>query len=169
MPEVIECPECRRKLNLPEGLLGEQVQCPSCGTTFTGAAAYRLAPKPPARPVPAPRVDENRRRPRERDDDPRRRDWDDDLEREGKNPDRGAAVLTLGILALVFSCLFIPGLVLGIIALAMGTSDLNEMTRGRMSRAGEGSTQAGKVCGLIAIVLSVMSLFFWCMAYAKDF
>ena len=83
-------------------------------------------------------------------------------------PDRGAAILTLGILGLVFSCIPIAGWILGGIALGMGNNDLGEIARGRMSRAGEGATQGGKICGLIALILSTLAVFFWCMAFARD-
>ncbi len=78
-------------------------------------------------------------------------------------------MLTLGILGLVFSCIPVVGWVLGGIALGMGNSDLQEMERGRMARAGEGATQGGKICGLIAIILNTLALFIWCMAYSRDF
>src|SRR5262245_16519801 len=34
MVSVIDCPACKRKLRLPEELLGQKVQCPSCGMAF---------------------------------------------------------------------------------------------------------------------------------------
>ena len=66
-------------------------------------------------------------------------------------PDRGAAVLTLGILGLVFATC----LVLGIIAWSMGNSDLREMAAGRMERSGEGLTSAGRICGMIGVILGI--------------
>jgi predicted Zn finger-like uncharacterized protein len=36
MPEIISCPECERKLRVPDHLLGKKVKCPGCGTMFTG-------------------------------------------------------------------------------------------------------------------------------------
>ena len=33
MPEIITCPSCQRKLQAPESILGQDVQCPSCGAT----------------------------------------------------------------------------------------------------------------------------------------
>ena len=183
MPEVIECPDCRRKLSMREEFLGTQVKCPSCGATFIASLEYRPAPKPLS-PLPEPERlrrdydDDDRRRDREEEDRPRRdrddvrrrrRDpYDDDRDYDRVRPDRGAAILTLGILGLVFSCIPIAGWVLGGIALGMGTSDLGEIARGRMSRAGEGATQGGKICGLIALILSTLAVFFWCMAFSRD-
>src|SRR5262249_47173441 len=36
MPEIISCPECQRKLRVPDHLLGKKVKCPGCGTLFKG-------------------------------------------------------------------------------------------------------------------------------------
>src|ERR1700674_5512656 len=49
MPEIIQCPQCDRKLKVPEDLLGKNVKCPTCGATFTAAAAggAPAAPPPP--------------------------------------------------------------------------------------------------------------------------
>ena len=53
MAEITHCPSCQRKLSVPENLLGQSVQCPSCLTTFTASLA-RPAPQysPPAAPPP---------------------------------------------------------------------------------------------------------------------
>ena len=183
MPEIIECPECQRKLSMKEEFLGSQVKCPSCGCTFIASTSNRPAPLPPPPPPPPeqPRRDDDDRPRRRRDsydDDRPRRDYDrdDDRPRRRRDPydddrvkaDRGAAVLTLGILGLVFSCIPIVGWVLGGIALGMGNTDLGEMARGRMSRAGEGATQGGKICGLIAVIVSTLFVFFWCIGFANN-
>jgi hypothetical protein len=66
MAEVITCPTCSRKLQLPDELLGQLVKCPGCARTFQAAregAAPRPAPRQkrieqprpaaaPARPLP---------------------------------------------------------------------------------------------------------------------
>jgi uncharacterized membrane protein YidH (DUF202 family) len=67
-------------------------------------------------------------------------------------PHRGGIILTLGILGIV--CCFICG----IIAWVMGKSDLREMAAGRMDRSGEGLTQAGKICGMISVILWIIAL-----------
>jgi uncharacterized membrane protein YidH (DUF202 family) len=67
-------------------------------------------------------------------------------------PHRGGIILTLGILGIV--CCFICG----IIAWVMGNSDLREMAAGRMDRSGEGLTQAGKICGMISVILWIIAL-----------
>jgi hypothetical protein len=62
-------------------------------------------------------------------------------------PHRGATVLTLGILGLAVCC------ICGIVAWAMGNADLREMAAGRMDRSGEGLTVAGKICGIISVII----------------
>jgi hypothetical protein len=160
MQEIISCPSCHRKLQVPESLIGQDVQCPTCGATFVGAAgAPAAAPGPavqshPGYPAPAPRP------PRGAYDDrrPYRDDYDDyDRPRYGRGPrrdllpHRGSAVLTLGILSLI-PCA-ISALILGIIAWVMGQSDLREIRAGRMDPEGEGTTKAGWICGIIGTCL----------------
>jgi hypothetical protein len=80
-------------------------------------------------------------------------------------------VVTMGILGLVltvFPAVPLAGLVLGIIAWVMGSADLAEMRAGRMDPEGQSQTSAGRVCGIIAVVLHIVSVvvvaaFFLCM------
>lgn len=44
MPDMIACPECRRRLKLPPDCVVELVQCPSCGEEFTSDSVPRLLP-----------------------------------------------------------------------------------------------------------------------------
>ena len=67
-------------------------------------------------------------------------------------PHRGTLVLIFGILGLVTCFGF------GIAAWIMGNNDLKEMDAGLMDPAGRGSTQAGKVCGMIAVILNALLL-----------
>ena len=49
------------------------------------------------------------------------------------------------------------GLILGLVAWILGNSDLREMQAGRMDREGEGMTQGGRICGMIATILAIVS------------
>jgi hypothetical protein len=49
----------------------------------------------------------------------------------------------------------------GIIAWVMGNNDLREMAAGTMDPAGRGLTQAGKICGMISVILAIVGLFIW--------
>jgi hypothetical protein len=152
MQEIISCPSCQRKLQVPDSLLGQDVQCPTCGATFVGNAAGVSSVPPSARPAPypppSPRRDDYGPRGGydeydQRDRGPYRRGPRRDL-----MPHRGAAVLTLGILSLV-----VCGIVLGPIAWVMGHTDQAEIRSGRMDPDGEGLTNAGKICGIIGTFL----------------
>jgi len=72
-----------------------------------------------------------------------------------QRPHRGTLILVLGILGLV--CCFICG----IVAWVMGNGDLREMDAGRMDPSGRGLTQAGKICGIVSVVLQIIGLVFW--------
>jgi len=66
-------------------------------------------------------------------------------------PDRGGAVLALGIVGLAtMGCYGVPGIVLGIIAWVMGNNDLRAMNQGLMDPSGRSNTNAGRICGIIA-------------------
>jgi predicted Zn finger-like uncharacterized protein len=63
MPEIINCPQCERKLRVPDNLLGQAVKCPTCSMTFTASAALSELPPmagpeaaapPPSAPQPEP-------------------------------------------------------------------------------------------------------------------
>ncbi len=71
-------------------------------------------------------------------------------------PHRGTMVLVLGILGIVINCF-----ILGIISWVMGNTDLSAMRAGTMDPSGEGLTQAGRICGIISVVLGVLGV---CMA-----
>jgi predicted Zn finger-like uncharacterized protein len=203
--ELVSCPECQRKLRVPDNLIGKQVKCPTCGHTFTADPVAQAPPPPPPpeeKPTRTSKVsrdekddddeDEGRSRRKhpssrrnddddEDDDRPRRRsrsrreddDEDDDRGRRRRDfiPHRGGAVVTMGILGLVLTVVpLVPlaGLVLSIIAWVMGTTDLAEMRAGRMDPEGESQTSAGRVCGIIGVVLHIVSAvivaaFFFCM------
>ena len=67
-------------------------------------------------------------------------------------PHRGVLILVLGILGIV--CCFICG----IVAWVMGNNDLKEMAAGAMDPEGRGLTQAGKICGIIGVVLAIIAI-----------
>ena len=70
-------------------------------------------------------------------------------------PHRGGLILALGILGIV--CCFICG----IIAWVMGNGDLREMAAGRMDPSGQGLTQAGKICGMVSVILQIVGFVIW--------
>ena len=62
-------------------------------------------------------------------------------------PNRGTTVLVLGILGLVVCQ------VCGIIAWVMAIKDIPKMEAGAMDPGGLSQTKAGKICGIISVVL----------------
>lgn len=65
-------------------------------------------------------------------------------------PHRGNLILILGIVSLV--CCQI----LGFVPWIMAKGDLQKMAAGAMDPEGEGATNAGKICGMIAVILAVL-------------
>src|SRR6516225_428189 len=69
MPQVIACPKCQTRMQVPDNAAGKQVRCPTCKDVFTipapalqpvGAGAAAAPAPPPAsaaapRPAPPPR------------------------------------------------------------------------------------------------------------------
>jgi hypothetical protein len=70
-------------------------------------------------------------------------------------PHRGVLILILGILGLTFC-----GIFTAIPAWLMGSGDLKQMDAGAMDPSGRGLTQAGKIMGIIGVVLGVIGLGF---------
>ena len=79
-------------------------------------------------------------------------------------PHRGTVILVLGIVGLVVGLLGscccgifgIAGCICGIIAWVMANRDLKEMAAGTMDPSGRGMTQAGKICGIISVILAIV-------------
>jgi hypothetical protein len=122
--------------------------------------AYEEEPKKKSGP--------GRRQSRDDEDEPRparrRRDDDDDDDeddyaprRRSRVPHRGGLILTLGIISLVVWCCPLAGWIVGGIVLNMANKDLAEMAARRMDDSGHGLTMAGKICGIIAVVLSTLN------------
>ena len=70
-------------------------------------------------------------------------------------PHRGTLILILGILSLVCCTIFT-----GIPAWIMGSADLKEMDAGTMDPEGRGITNAGKICGMIGCILTIVVIVF---------
>ncbi|MGB7768587.1 MAG: DUF4190 domain-containing protein [Verrucomicrobiia bacterium] len=78
-------------------------------------------------------------------------------------PHRGTLVLVFGILSLVICA---P---LGIAAWIMGSGDLKEMDAGTMDPSGRGTTQAGKICGIIGTILMMIGIIVFGIAFLFGF
>ncbi|MER3414945.1 MAG: hypothetical protein C4297_01865 [Gemmataceae bacterium] len=151
MPQVMSCPACRSPVKIPDELIGRQVRCPTCQDVFTAAADTGQEPgvataQPAARISPAA---------------PPPPKYHTSLE-----PHRGGAILTLGILSLVLSLVFLClplGLPLGFFAWSMGNTDLRKMREGRMDPNGLGVTQGGQICGIIGSIFCLICIALICL------
>jgi len=161
MPEVLTCPSCQRKLQVPEDLLGQDVQCPTCGATFlarVGAAASTAGSRNNESPSRALQKSSRRERDPEPEDFP---DYDGGARRSkvrrrrrsDYEPHRGPMIMTMGIV----SIFFMP-LILGPIAWIMGNNDLAAIRAGRMDPEGESQTNTGKICGMVGTILGIVQL-----------
>jgi hypothetical protein len=89
---------------------------------------------------------------------------DDDKDRPHRlAAHRGTLILVLGILSLVAIQ------ILGPVAWLLGNADLREMRAGRMDPSGESQTNIGRVLGMIATLLMVVSLVIACVIVALFF
>lgn len=70
-------------------------------------------------------------------------------------PHRGTLILVLGILSLVVCQ---P---LGIAAWIMGNGDLKQIDAGTMDPTGRGTTNAGRICGIIGTILLIIGVIVW--------
>jgi hypothetical protein len=167
MAEIITCPACARKLQVPESFYGQTVQCPECAHQFVAdphASSVQTAPSPiaPASPPSSPQEDDRPRRRKPDHDD----DFDDDFDdmrplRRSGVPHRGGTILALGIISLVIFPY--ATVVCGPLAWIMGNTDLAEIRAGRMDSSGEGMVQAGRVLGMISTILILGAILFLCL------
>lgn len=73
----------------------------------------------------------------------------------GMKPHRGTLILVLGILG------FLVCFICGIFAWVMGSADLKEMDAGRMDPSGRSLTNAGRIIGIINIILVCVMILFY--------
>lgn len=175
MAEIVACPACGRKLQVPEAYFGQTVQCPDCAHQFTAephVEKVQTAPRAAASPSrSADRYDDDDRPLRRRDF---RDDFDDDdddfgelrpLRRRRGTPHRGGLILALGLISLVGGISIYLPFVLGPVAWIMGNSDMAEIHAGRMDPSGEGMVQAGRVLGIISTAFLVIGLVGMCLIF----
>jgi predicted Zn finger-like uncharacterized protein len=78
-------------------------------------------------------------------------------------PHRGGMILAFGLIGLVGHMLIpIAPIIFAIIAWVMGNTDLAEMRAGRMDPEGEGMTQAGRIMGMISVILAIVGVIAFC-------
>jgi hypothetical protein len=133
MAELTSCPECQRKLRVPENLIGQSVKCPSCDAVFHASLdtaippplpAQKVGHEPEARPAQARRDDDyddhrdddhgHRSRGRDRVGRPEDDEYVELVRRGDDRPGKvqAIAIMTLvgGILATVIGLAWLPAL-----------------------------------------------------------
>lgn len=151
MPEQIRCPSCNATLRVPDTLLGKNVKCPKCQTTFTAATdapeepeegiVHEPAPAARRRPAPPAEEDEEEAPPEEEyeeEDRPRRR---------RKRGRRGAAAAS-AVTGPAISLMIVGGLgiLMAIIYLVMQLLNI-DFSGQPPPRAGDPSFSAGYQAG----------------------
>lgn len=71
-------------------------------------------------------------------------------------PHRGVLILVFGILGLV-----ICPIIFGVLAWVWGNNDLREIDAGLMDPEGKGLTQAGRIIGMVSVILMLVGIAFW--------
>jgi hypothetical protein len=146
MAEVVTCPTCQRRLDVPPDLAGGPMTCPTCATSFTPVLSEPEPPTVDYQPAP-----------------------DDDLElrvRRDLLPHRGTMVLVFGILGLAFmppslccgAIVSLAGIGFSVTAWVLGHGDLRAMREHRMDADGMRITRAGWICGIVGAVLNTVLL-----------
>jgi len=75
-------------------------------------------------------------------------------------PHRGTMILVFGIIGIACCIIF------GIVAWVMGNNDLREMREGRMDPSGQSTTNAGRICGMVSVILAIVGVIFQLGFYA---
>jgi hypothetical protein len=188
MSAIVSCPECRRALQVPDEFFGKKVQCPDCKQMFMAnpgeaptPGAIQIAPATSPSAAPLPPRDAT---PHEAGSDRRHRDEDDlDDLRVGDRlhsgePERGAIILTLGIVSLVLSVFsfilyilpaWILPMALGIVGWIMGHRDLRAI-RGLGRRHQQSTnyvlTLIGMILSIVGVGISALVMLFSCAMIA---
>jgi hypothetical protein len=165
MPQQTPCPSCARPLLVPDDLLGREVRCPGCATTFTAQAPAR----PAGGAIAAGQPVQERPRPVEVHDEDDEDDEDHPRYRDGEvfvgRPNHAVLVLVLGIvglaLAVIGTCV-VPYLLepvafgLSLTAWIIGHLDRAAIRARTMDPSGQDMGKAGWICGIIGTILPVV-------------
>jgi hypothetical protein len=149
MADTLACPQCGRSLKVTDELYGQEVQCPACRATFVAAR-----PVPPALAYTVREQPVHARRGRDEGPADGGRGRPPLAVGQKVQPHRGWTVLGLGILTMGVMCCPVASWLIGGLTLAMASADLRQMAAGAMDRNGQGTTEAGRACAIIGIVVT---------------
>lgn len=173
----VQCPECKNVFVAEPATSAVSTVPKKSSPGVPSSSPPPVPTKTPEWEKPRARLDDDEEdddRPRKKKRSRRREDDDDDDDdrpsrrrrRSDLAPHRGGMILAFGLIALIGG--FIAGGVLfifGPIAWIMGNNDLREIREGRMDREGEGMTQAGRICGIIATILAIVGILLVCLYF----
>jgi predicted Zn finger-like uncharacterized protein len=170
----VQCPECKHTFTArsPEE---EQEERKSKTSTTASTPPISKAPEWDKKSSSSSGKSGKKRSRRDEDDD-EDEDEDDDDDRPSRRrkrrrssarggnyvPHRGGMILAFGLIGLIGGFVIGFPFIFGIVAWVMGNTDLAEMRAGRMDPEGEGMTQAGRIMGMIATILAIVSILAFC-------
>lgn len=152
MGQIIQCPYCSRQYTAAEEQMGTQIACDGCGNIFVAggaaaAAAFPAVAADPANPWPTATPVPYAAQP--------------------QSSSKAIASMVLGIVSICTCILYgIPSLVCGILAVVFGGTARKMIATGQMPPSAAGQARAGRICGIIGIVLSVLYWVVLVVAYS---
>jgi predicted Zn finger-like uncharacterized protein len=165
MVSIINCPSCARQLRVPEELIGRQVKCPSCLSTFTATAAEPAAVPPPPEPIVLAAADLPPAPPLRSADGPfaAMAGGGDDFQAMG-DPDLSHARRRLArsrVGGPALAMMIVSGIVIGLLVLNLFLGVVMLAGAGAGGRRGEEAL----IGGLVRIVLSGMVIVYDCLIF----
>ncbi|HEY7313491.1 MAG TPA: zinc-ribbon domain-containing protein [Gemmataceae bacterium] len=153
MPEQVSCPSCGAALRIPENLLGKNVKCPKCQTTFLAQTQAPAEPEEPeeriaSEPPPA-RSSSRRREAIQEDYDEEGSAEDEDRPRRRRRGDASAAASAVAgpaIAMMVVACLDI---VWGIVDLLLRILGISLIAAGGAQGKGAAGPQQSDLAGMV--------------------
>jgi predicted Zn finger-like uncharacterized protein len=178
MPKIVQCPNCQRRLRVPDDLLGKQVKCPACDTLLTVRDGEDLSTSDS---TPTETTQERQRSRRRRplsgeeyepDEEEQYEEEEEDFEEAGERPRRRASErrswrkvrtgLTLEIVSICVLVLAVLIAMIGGIILAGGEG--NAARAGGVPRGGGVEALAG-IVGLMYLASAILAIvgYIFCM------
>ncbi len=149
----IPCSNCNQRLEIPEELAGQTIECPACNASLTVPALEPTQPPTPKIRLSKPEADSAANEVRTgalQKEVASLKIKLTDARSDKTLPHRGGMILTFGILGVACCVPF------GIAAWVMGHNDMQLINDGAMDPAGAGTTKAGMICGMVACVIAAV-------------
>jgi predicted Zn finger-like uncharacterized protein len=161
MPEQIRCPSCNSVLRVPESLLGKNVKCPKCETTFVAEIEELAQPEgivrertPAASSVPRSADEFQEELPAEDEDEDRPRS------RRRRRRGRGIAAAESAVAGPAIALMVVAGLAIALCVLGLL---LNLLGTGLMAAGARGGAQQSDVAlnAVTGIGSAIFGLCYW--------